>query len=163
MMNSCDALLVKRINKKFKNLDLYKQGGLTYIKFALYEMFTISNTVVTFLQGFFKAFSKDEIGKVPNKDVCVVMEQIVAVTEQLAKVSALPTECTVQILEGFTRCSVLTFKQMFHHLLVGEGLRQLCTLTPLHDSTCLGGIKKLCKEANNMFNELNISTEWNIP
>jgi hypothetical protein len=31
MMNSCDALLVKRINKKFKDLDLYKQDGVTYI------------------------------------------------------------------------------------------------------------------------------------
>jgi hypothetical protein len=27
----------------------------------------------------------------------------------------------------------------------------------------LGGIKKLCKEANNMFNALNVSKEWNIP
>ncbi len=82
-------------------------------------MFTISNTVVTTLQGFFEAISKDGIGKVPNRDVHVVMEQIVAVVEQLAKISALPTECTVQILEGFTRCSVLTFKEVFCHLLVG--------------------------------------------
>jgi len=35
MMNSCDEL------------DLYEQGGVTYIKIALDEMFTISNTVVT--------------------------------------------------------------------------------------------------------------------
>ncbi len=37
-------------------------------------MFTISNTVVTTLQGFFEAFSKDGIGKVPNKDIRVIME-----------------------------------------------------------------------------------------
>jgi hypothetical protein len=52
MMNFCDALLIKRINEKFKDLDLYKQGGVTYIKIALDEMLTISNTVVTTLQGF---------------------------------------------------------------------------------------------------------------
>jgi hypothetical protein len=40
--------------------------------------------------------------------------------------------------------------RLFSHLLVGERLRQLCTLTSLHDSSCLGGIKKLCKEANDM-------------
>jgi hypothetical protein len=69
------------IDKKFKDLDLYKQGGVTYIKISLDEMFTISNTVVTTIQGFFEAFSKDGIGKVPNKDVRVITEQIVAVTE----------------------------------------------------------------------------------
>ena len=45
MTNSGDVLLIDRTNKKFDELDLYKQGGLTYIKIALDEMFTISNTV----------------------------------------------------------------------------------------------------------------------
>jgi hypothetical protein len=85
-------------------------------------MFTISNTVVKTLQGFFEAFSKDGIGKAPNKDVRVVTEQIVAVAERLAKLSALLTECTVQIIVEFTRCSVLTFEEMFCHLLVGGRL-----------------------------------------
>ncbi len=69
MMNSCDALLIKQINKKFKDLSLFEQGGVTYIKLALDKMFTISNTVVTTLQGFFENFSKDGIAKVPNEDV----------------------------------------------------------------------------------------------
>ncbi len=70
MMNSCDVLLVDRIGEKFDELDLYEQGGVTYIKIALDEMFTISNTVVTTLQGFFEAFAKDDgIAKVPNEDV----------------------------------------------------------------------------------------------
>ena len=163
MMNSCDALLVERIDEKFEDLSLYEQGGVTYIKLALDEMFTISNTVVATLQGFFENFAKDGIAKVPNEDVRVATEQIVAVAERLAEVSALPSECTVQLLEGLTKCSVTVFRQTFSHLLVGERLRQLRTLTTLHDSTRLGGIKKLCKEANDMFNSLNVSKEWNIP
>ncbi len=60
--------------------------------------------------------------------------------------------------------SLLPFSgRLFSHLLVGEHLRQLCTLTSLHDSSRLGGIKKLCKKMNDMFNTLNISKEWNIP
>ncbi len=163
MMNSYDALLIERIDKKFKDLSLYKQGGVTYIKLALDKMFTISNTVVATLQGFFENFSKDGIAKVPNEDVHVTTEQIVAIAERLAEVSALPSECFVQLLEGLTKCSVTVFRQTFSHLLVGERLRQLCTLTTLHDSSCLGGIKKLCKEANNMFIALNVSKELNIP
>jgi hypothetical protein len=130
---------------------------------VLDEIFTISNTVVATLKGFFENFAKDGIAKVPNKDVRVAMEQIVAVAERLAEVSALPSECTIHPLEGLTKCSVTIFRQTFSHLLVGERLRQLCTLTTLHDSSCLGGIKKLCKEAINMFNALNVSKEWNIP
>ena len=59
MMNSCDVLLVDRIDEKFDELDLYEQGGVTYIKIALDEMFTISNTVVATLKRFFEAFAKD--------------------------------------------------------------------------------------------------------
>jgi hypothetical protein len=124
-------------------------------------MFTISNTVVATLQVFFEKFSKDGIAKVPNEDVRVATELIVVVAERLAKISALPSECTVQLLEGLTTCSVAIFRHTFSHLLVGC-LRQLCTLTTLHDSSRLGGIKKLCKVANNMFNELIVSKEWNI-
>jgi hypothetical protein len=106
-------------------------------------------------KGFFENFAKDGIAKVPNEDVRVATEQIVAISGRLAEVSALPSECTVQLLEGLTKCSVT--------LLVGERLRQLRTLPTLHNSTRLGGIKKLCKETNDMFNSLNVSKEWNIP
>jgi hypothetical protein len=159
MMNSCDALLLKRIDEKFEDLSLYKQGSVTYIKLMLDKMFTISNTVVATLQGFFENFAKDGIAKVLNEDVRFAMEQIVAVAERLAKVSALPSECIVQLLERLTKCSVTIFRQTFSYLLVGERLRQLRTLTTLHNSSCLGGIKKLCKEANDIFNALNVSRE----
>jgi hypothetical protein len=83
MINSCDVLLVDRIDEKFDELDLYEQGGVTYIKIALDEMFTISNTVVATLQRFFEAFAKDGIAKVPNEDICAATEQIIAVTDRL--------------------------------------------------------------------------------
>jgi hypothetical protein len=129
MMNSCDALLVERINKKFEDLSLFEQGGVTYIKLALDKNFTISNTVVTTLQDFFESFAKDGIAKVLNEDVRVATEQLVVIAERLAEVAALPCECTIQLLEGLTKCSVTVFRQTFSHLLVGEHVRQLCTLT----------------------------------
>ncbi len=67
------------------------------------------------------------------------------------------------ILEGFTRCSVTVFRQTFAHLLVAERLQQLRYLTNRNDSSRLIDIKRLCKEANNLFNSLNVSNEWNIP
>jgi len=148
---------------KFDELDLYEQGGVTYIKIALDEMFTISNTVVATLQGFFVSFAKEGMAKVPNEDVRAAMEQIIAVTERLAEVSALPSESTRHVLEGFTRCSVNIFRQTFAHLLVAERFQQLRYLTDQNDSSRLINIKKLCKEANDLFNSLNVLNEWNIP
>jgi hypothetical protein len=60
-LDSSDGLLVIRIDKQFEDLSLYEQGGVTYIMIALNEMFTISNTVVTTLQGFLENFAKDSI------------------------------------------------------------------------------------------------------
>jgi len=91
------------------------------------------------------------------------MEQIIAIAERLPEVSALPSKSTRHILEGFTWCSVFFFRQTFAHLLVFERLQQLCYLTYRNDSSCLIDIKRLCKEANNLFNSLNVSNEWNIP
>jgi len=162
MMTSCDVLLIDRIDEKFNELDLYKQGGVTYIKIALDEMLTISNIVVATLQGFFEAFAKDDIAKVPNEDVRAVTEQIIAIAERLAKGSALPSESTHHVLEGFTRCSVIVFRQTFALLLVAEQLQQLHYLTNRNDSSRLID-KRLCKEANDQFNSLNVSNEWNIP
>ncbi len=59
LLDSSDGLLVTRIDKQFEDLSLYEQGSVTYIKIALDEMFTISNTVVTTLQGFLENFAKD--------------------------------------------------------------------------------------------------------
>jgi len=160
MMTSCDVLLVDRIDKKFDELDLYEQGGVTYIKIALDEMFTISNIVVATLQRFFEAFAKDGIVKVPNEDVRAVTEQIIAVAEKLAKVYALPSENTCHILEGFTGCYVIVFRQTFAHLLVAEKLQQLRYLANQNFSSRLIGIKKLCKEVSDLFNSLNVSNEW---
>jgi hypothetical protein len=129
MTNSCDSLLIEGINEKFEELHLYKQGGITYIKLALDEMFTISNTIITTLQGFSETFAKEGIVKVPNEDVRVAMAEVIAVAERLAEVSALPSECVVQILEGLTRCSVTVFRCTFDHLLMIEQLHQLNALT----------------------------------
>ena len=104
-------------------------------------MFTISNIVIATLQGFFEAFAKDGIAKVPNEDVRAATEQIIAVAERLTEVSVLPSESTRHILEGFTRCSVIIFRQTFAHLLVAERLQQLRYLTNRNDSSCLIDIK----------------------
>jgi hypothetical protein len=54
LTNLCDVNLVKRIDEKFDCLAEYEQGGDTYLKIALDEMFTMSNMVIMSLQRYLK-------------------------------------------------------------------------------------------------------------
>jgi hypothetical protein len=106
LTNSCDVNLVKRIDKKIDCLAEYEQGGITYLKIALDKMFRMSNMVIMLLQRYLKQFAQDGIAKVPNKDVRVCPEQLVAMCTRLAEVDALPQESIGFILEGLTHCSL---------------------------------------------------------
>ena len=46
MMNSSEAELKRRIDKKFEKLKSLDQVGITYLKFMLDEMFCMTNDVV---------------------------------------------------------------------------------------------------------------------
>jgi hypothetical protein len=69
LTNSCEINLAKRIDDKFDHLLEYEQGGITFLKIALDEMFTMSGMVVLSLQKYLKQFAQDGIAKVPNEDV----------------------------------------------------------------------------------------------
>jgi hypothetical protein len=164
LSNSCDINLVKHMDEKFDRLYEYKQGGTTYLKIALDEMFTMSSMVVFLLQKYLKQFAQDGIAKVPNKDVPVCTEQLLAVSTHLAEVDALPHKAAGQILEGFTCCSVVEFRDMYKLLSTTERIRQIRVAGGKRNSpVTFASIKKLCSKASEFFHILNLSKKWNIP
>ena len=164
LTNSCDINLVKRLDEKFEQLFEYEQGGITYLKIALDEMFTMSNMVITSLQKFLKQFAQEGIAKVPNEDVRLCAEQIAAVCARLAEVDALPQEVPGYILEGFTRCLVVEFRDIHKLLYTTDKVRQMRAVSGKRDSnTTLVAVHKLCSEANDVFHSLNLTNKWNIP
>jgi hypothetical protein len=164
LTNSCDINLVKRLDEKFEQLFEYEQGGITYLKLALDEMFTMSNMVITSLQKFLKQFAQEGVAKVPNEDVRLCAEQIAAVCARLAEVDALPQEVPGYILEGFTRCSVVEFREIHKLLYTTDKVRQMRAVSGRRDSsTTLAAVQKLCSEANDVFHSLNLTNKWNIP
>ena len=88
---------------------------MTYIKIALDEMFTISNTIVTTLQGFFEAFAKEGIAKVPNEDVRVDTEQIIAVAKDWPKYLRSRLKVPVIFLKG-SLGALLSFSGRLLHI-----------------------------------------------
>ncbi len=58
---------MKHIEEKFDQLFEYEQGGITFLKIVLDEMFTMSNMVITLLPKFLKQFAQEGVARVPNE------------------------------------------------------------------------------------------------
>ena len=69
MANSSEDELNQQVNEKFENLESLEQGGTTYLKFMLEEMFCTRNNVVSALQTFLKNFSEEGLSKTVGKNV----------------------------------------------------------------------------------------------
>ena len=163
-VNSSSPALVKRIEEKYEALDGLAQGGITYLKIALDEMFDMSDIVITSLQDFFKNFARDGVAKYPSENVALLVQQINAVAERLAEAGALPRDTPLLMLTGFAKCSVPEFVGPFELLLNSERVTQLENSGDRHDNArCLDRVKKLTLLASNSFHSLNVSNKWNIP
>ena len=46
LINSSEPNLLERVTEKFEKLDSLAQGGITYLKYMLDEMFCMTNDVV---------------------------------------------------------------------------------------------------------------------
>ena len=113
-INSTSSALVKRIEEKYEALTGPQQGGITYIKIALDEMFNMLDIVITSLQDFFNTFARNGVAKFPNENVALLVQQINAVADRLAEAGALPQDTPLNLLTGFTKCSVPEFVGPFY-------------------------------------------------
>jgi hypothetical protein len=120
LTNSSNIYLVKHVDEKFDQLYEYEQRGITYLKIALDEMFMVSNMVIMLLQKYLEQFAQEGVAKVPNEDAQICLEQITAMFVCLAKVDVLPQETPGYILEKFTWCLVVEFRDI-HKLLETTG------------------------------------------
>ena len=58
LTNSSKAELKQQVDMKSDKLDLLEQGGITYLKFFLDEMFFMKNDIVTDLHKLLKTFTE---------------------------------------------------------------------------------------------------------
>ena len=117
MVNSRKAELKQRVDKKFENLKSIKQGGITYLKFMLDEMFCMTNNVVAALQTFLSNFSEEGLSKTVGENVSDISAQVKAVSGRLTEINQLPLEAFTYIIQDLTKCSVTEFTEPFELLL----------------------------------------------
>ncbi len=83
---------------------------------------------------------------------------------RLAEVDALPQEVPGYILEGFTRCLVVKFRDIHRLLNTANKVHQMRAVTRKQNSKeTLASVVKLCSEANCVFHSLNLMNKCNIP
>ncbi len=111
-----------------------------------------------------KRQSRNKGTKVPTEIVQLCAEQIAAMCACLAKVHALPQEVPGYILEGFTQCLVVEFRDIHRFLNTANIVHQMRAITRKWNSKeTLASVVKHCREANNVFHFLNLTNKWNIP
>ena len=82
----------------------------------------------------------------------------------LDKVDALPEEVNGYILEGFSQCLVVEFREIHKLLYTTIKVRQMQAVSGRWESsTNYVAVQKLCGEANDVFHSLNLTNKWNIP
>jgi hypothetical protein len=83
---------------------------------------------------------------------------------RLAEVDALPEETPGYILEGFTWCMVVEFKDIHKLLATTCKVRQMRAVSGRQGGIAtLAAVTKLCSETNEVFHSLNLTNKWNIP
>ena len=153
-----------KVGHKVYVLPELQQGGLTYLKLALDEMFTMSPGVITSLQEKLKKFGKDGLAKYPDQNVGLCVIQLNAMMDRLAEVDELPRETPINILQGLCICDVKEFVNPFNLLL---GQAQLAQSQNIKSDLSAAETLKIAKEhtalATERFHCLNNSNAFNIP
>ena len=164
LVNSSEAALSQRLDKEFQQFEPIKQWGITYLKF-LYEMFFMTNGVVTAFKLFLKAFADEGLTKTVGENVSEASVQVKAVSERLSDVNQLPLEAPTYVLQGLTNCSIPEFNGPFDMTLNKELVTQMGTDVSLVNtsSVTLKRVLKIIVLENNSYHYLNTSNVWNVP
>jgi hypothetical protein len=164
LRNSSEQALIARLDKKHDKLPVLQQGGITYLKLALDEMFTMSPGIVSSLQDELKKFGREGLAQFPDQNVGLCVIELDAIIDRLAEVDDLPRDTPLWILKGLCKCDVEEFVKPFNLLLATAQLAQAQNKkSDLSATETLQLAKEHTALATDLFNTLNISKEFNIP
>ena len=165
MVNSSETSLTQKVDENFEKLGVMEQGGITYMKISLDEMFYVTQDAATVLQDWLKTTAQDGLTKIPGENVAVHTAQIDAVYERLAENKKLSGETPVLVLTAFTKCSVKQFTGPFELILNSECVKNMGTPASLDDDNkkTLTHVREILLKANNEFHSLNTTKKCNVP
>jgi hypothetical protein len=67
--NSLDPEIKKQVDEKYRLLDDYRKGGISYFKIAVDTIFKMSSMAEDSLKSFMKEFGKEGLAKISHENV----------------------------------------------------------------------------------------------
>ena len=164
--NSLDPELKKQVDEKYRLLDDYQKGGISYFKIAVDTIFKMSSMAEDSLKSFMKEFGKQGLAKISHENVRTIATQMDGVAERLADADKLRTEALIQYMTGLTICSVPSFKSVFMNRLTELTYLDATgdvTLSSMSSSEVLAKIKEVSTAAKAIYDHLHVGNKWNLP
>ena len=101
------------------------QGGITFVKILLEEMFAMVNYVISGLHKYLENFKRGGLSKMRGDKVTNITAQLVDIDERLCEDKYFPRENPYNFLTGLTKCSVPDFKGTFEMAFNSKFLGQI--------------------------------------
>ena len=166
LTSSMDVELRRQVDQIEEEQDLYQRGGIAYYKIVVDTVFKMSSMAEDSLKQFIKDFGKNGLAKIPNENVRLISFQVNGVAERLADSNLLRSESFIQYVNGYTLCSVASFKQVFFNKSTEYMYLDATGTSPLSSMTSpqvLAKILETSRVAVSIYDNLNLGKKWNLP
>ena len=159
-----DSEVRKQVKEKYDPLPQREKGGIVYFKIAMEIIFKMSSLTVAALREYFIAFGRNGLNKVQGENARTAGTMLIAVATRLADHGSLESEAIQHVADGFSRCSVKKFRDIFtarsSQLTFLDALEGFGSMS---SSEVLKEVEDMVYPAMTIFDNLNLSGAWNVP
>lgn len=159
-----DSEVRKQVKEKYDPLPQREKGGIVYFKIAMEIIFKMSSLTVAALREYFITFGRNGLNKVQGENACTAGTMLIAVATRLADHGSLESEAIQHVADGFSRCSVKKFRDIFtaksSQLTFLDALEGFGSMS---SSEVLKEVEDMVYPAMTIFDNLNLSGAWNVP
>jgi hypothetical protein len=161
--NSCTSDLRELINVHYTPLGAEFKGGVTFAWLLFRRLFSLNRDTTAALKKFLTIFSNTGLRKFPGESVALANKQIMAVVRRLHEADDLPSETVVEVLTGYTLCSVSEFATLFGHMLQQAKQDSLGMAWDDDKGNTFAEVKALMAKAAVMYESLSTTQQWHVP
>jgi hypothetical protein len=159
-----DPEVKKQVKEKYDTLKQIEKGGIIYFKIAMETIFKMSSLTIKALKDYFVAFGKNGLNGIQGENARTGGTMLIAVATRLADYDRLDYESIQHVADGFSKCSVKKFRDIFtakaSALVFTDALEGFASMS---SSEVLKEVENIIYPAMTIFDNLNLSGDWNVP
>lgn len=114
---SCTNALLEQVEMHYNNIPKSQQGGITFAYVVLKVLFWSSRDTTASLKKYISLFKDKGLRRYKGENVVIAQKELDVVCARLDELGELSKEIPLDILEGYTLCSVPAFADVFKWML----------------------------------------------